>query len=135
MCILIFSKCSAVLETTWFLFYEFPDVSLFLNNIELFSISDYLHHNFTVIFIFGVLIERKKFLASSFQISLHGFTDIMGTAISGGATTMSFVPEIYHTEFPLHGITLSYVEEFIEAHGGRQAFEEGWTSARKSSSR
>ena len=50
----------------------------------------------------------------------------MGTAISG-ATTISFVPEIYHTEFPLHGITLSYVEEFIEAHGGRQAFE-GWTA-------
>jgi len=29
--------------------------------------------------------------------------------------------------FPLHGLGLSHVEEFIEAYGGRQAFE-GWTS-------
>eukprot|EP00597_Dinobryon_sp_UTEXLB2267_P017600 CAMPEP_0201112600 /NCGR_PEP_ID=MMETSP0812-20130820/77351_1 /ASSEMBLY_ACC=CAM_ASM_000668 /TAXON_ID=98059 /ORGANISM="Dinobryon sp., Strain UTEXLB2267" /LENGTH=542 /DNA_ID=CAMNT_0047375985 /DNA_START=92 /DNA_END=1721 /DNA_ORIENTATION=+ len=49
----------------------------------------------------------------------------MGAAKS--TTITSTVPESYHRMFPLHGLGLSHVEEFIEAYGGRQAFE-GWTS-------
>jgi hypothetical protein len=50
----------------------------------------------------------------------------MGAAISN-SSTISSVSEVYQQKFPLHGLELSYVEEFIEAHGGRQAFK-GWTS-------
>mmetsp|Transcript_23809 Transcript_23809/g.32625 ORF Transcript_23809/g.32625 Transcript_23809/m.32625 type:complete len:347 (+) Transcript_23809:71-1111(+) len=50
----------------------------------------------------------------------------MGAAISESITIPS-APQSYHRMFPLHGLGLSHVGEFIEAYGGRQAFE-GWSS-------
>jgi hypothetical protein len=50
----------------------------------------------------------------------------MGAAISA-SETISSAPEVYSEEFPLHGLSLAHVEEFITAHGGRPAFE-GMTS-------
>eukprot|EP01035_Chromulina_nebulosa_P039120 gene39120-52868_t len=50
----------------------------------------------------------------------------MGAAISASAT-ISSAPEVYSQVFPLHGLSLSHVEEFITAHGGRPAFA-GMTS-------
>ena len=48
-------------------------------------------------------------------------------AVTSASTKIDSVSELYPKIFPLHGVKLSYITEFIKSHGGRAAFE-GWTS-------